>query len=84
MIFGFFVSLLNSIGAFYFYYNPAPFFSGSSISYYFFLHATFFTTLTFLFLFYFLLNKFKSYINTNQFIDGQDAAINQYNEDTKL
>ncbi|ALQ10378.1 hypothetical protein D172_020130 (plasmid) [Pseudoalteromonas sp. Bsw20308] len=32
---------------------------------------------------YLLLERVEQYTNTNQFTDGQHAAIEQYNEDTK-
>lgn len=32
---------------------------------------------------YLLLERVKRYTNTNQFIDGQQTAIEEYNEDTK-
>ncbi len=42
-----------------------------------------FSSVPLVFIAYELLRAFQRYINTNQFTDGQHAAIEQYNEDTK-
>jgi len=44
---------------------------------------TLFLHVPIIYFFNYLLNLFKLKINTNQFIDGQYAAIEYYNEDKK-